>query len=134
MPRNKFVHSRSLAVFGLAALVIAIAAVLFAPAALGNSDDFVRISRHTYDEVFQGAQEAIERNGWFVTSTDKDKGIITGNGLFGRTKNTFEVHIESVSPAPETRVTIDVKMSRINRKEPAVKFFTELQKVLATYR
>lgn len=109
-------HSR-LAFAALAAALVILITMSVAPAAprpssKDNPEDFTRIYGHTYDEVFQGAQETIERMGLFVTTTDKDKGIITGNGKYfpkGATAPTtvdFQIRIESVSSKPETRVTI----------------------------
>jgi hypothetical protein len=139
MPKNEFACFRSLAVVGLAALLTAIAAVPFAPTASAkdNPDDYTRIYTHTYDEVFQAAQEAIARLGWFVTSTDKEKGLITANGLLRRTHNTCQIHIETVSAKPETRVTVDHIehfMLAVDRRNRATEFLVELQKVLATYK
>jgi len=116
--------------------VLATAFLVPAAPAKDNPEDFTRIYRHTYDEVFEGAQEAIERKGWFVGDADKDKGTITVNGVYGRTKMTFEIHIEPVSPKPETRITINgvTKSSGVNRRDLALQFFTELQKVLVTYK
>jgi ankyrin repeat protein len=110
-----------------------------------KGQEFTRIYQHTYDEVFQASQKAIERMGYFVTAQDKDKGTISGNGIFytktsvgikGR-KCTFDIHIETLNAKPETRVTINANVevwgasasSRLKER-----FSNELQNVLATYR
>ena len=102
-----------------------------------NPDDFSRVFNHTYDEVFQASQDAIERIGWFITKADKDKGTITGYGMYGKNNNTFEIHIEAVSQKPETRAAIAMKthlLVGVERRGLATKFFVELQKVLVTYK
>jgi uncharacterized protein YndB with AHSA1/START domain len=115
-----------------------LATASLAPAVPGkdNPEDFTRIYRHTYDEVFQAVQEEIERKGWFITDADKDKGTITGT--FTDRKYTFEIRIETVSPKPETRVAMNFnwKEHRTGPKYKAVAltFFSELQKLLATYK
>ncbi len=132
---------------GVAALVLVLGALIFcgcgAPVASGapgkdNPDDFSRVFNHTYDEVFQASQDAIERIGWFITKADKDKGIITGYGMNGNNKNTFEIQIEAVSQKPETRAAIALKtihfLTGVERRGLATKFFVELQKVLVTYK
>jgi hypothetical protein len=122
--------------------IAVLAAISSVPAARAkdNADDFTRVYRHSYDEVWDASHEAIERLGWFVTDTDdKDKGAITGKGAGPNGKTTFTLHIESVSPKPETRETIDVKWSGFQgswggRKYVAKQLFEETQKVLATYK
>jgi hypothetical protein len=94
------------------------------PAAPNNDKDqaFTQIYTHTYDEVFQASQEAIERMGCFVTNADKDKGVISGNGRCARGapgylfKVDFEIRIESVSTKPETRVTVNAQSKRVGQR------------------
>ena len=56
--------------------------------------------------------------GYFITAKDKDKGTISGNGIFysktsvglkGR-KCTFDIHIKTLNTKPETRVTINANV------------------------
>jgi hypothetical protein len=116
------------------------------PPAAPNKDkdkQFTQVYQHSYDEVFQASQEAIERMGCFVTNADKDKGVISGNGRCARGapgymfKVDFEIRIESVSTKPETRVTVNAQSKGWGRG--AIKenfkddFSRELQKVLSTY-
>jgi hypothetical protein len=111
-----------------------------------QNEESTQIYQHTYDEVFQAAQDSIERLGCAVKNADKDKGIITGDGVCatgpgGHThKVAFDMLIETVSPKPETRVTINVTSISIfkpDKKSLQMKFtndmFSELHKVLATY-
>ncbi|HKI12552.1 MAG TPA: hypothetical protein VKA02_10585 [Candidatus Acidoferrum sp.] len=131
---------------GVTAFVLMLGALIFcgygASVASGapgkdNPDDFSRVFNHTYDEVFQASQDAIERIGWFITKADKDKGTITGYGMYGKNNNTFEIQIEAVSQKPETRAAIAMKthlLVGVERRGLATKFFVELQKVLVTYK
>jgi hypothetical protein len=103
----------------------------------GNPEDFTRVYRYTYDEVFAATQDAIERLGWSVTNADKDKGTITGRGIYNKNSNTFEIHVETVSPKPETRMTVVQIKDGIffsNGKLAAGQLFSEVQKVLVTYK
>ena len=45
-----------------------------------GEQQITRVYQHTYDEVFQACQEAIERLGWSITDKDSDKGTINGFG------------------------------------------------------
>lgn len=98
-----------------------------------------RVYSHTYDDVFQAALEEVERSGCPLENADKDKGIITyaDHGYF---KCTYEIHVESVSPKPETRVSVDhrCKVSWIDKKSMVASFgesyLGAVQKILATYR
>jgi ankyrin repeat protein len=116
-----------------------------APAKSDTDQEFTRTYQHNYDEVFQASQVAIERMGYFVTAKDKDKGTISGKGIFysktsvgpmGK-KCTFDIHIETLNAKPETQVTINANVevwgasasSRLKER-----FSNELQNVLATYR
>jgi hypothetical protein len=110
-----------------------------------NPADFTRVFALTYDEVFQASRQALLRQGWNVTDADKDKGTIRGivisDEVGGNNKNEFEVHVEVVSSKPETRAAINVTVHHtmmLNdaevRRWCASHFFTELQKVLATYQ
>ena len=115
----------------VAIVVLAVACLMLDAHAKDNPDDFTRVYAHTYDEVFQAAQTAVERLGWFVTSQDKDKGVVVVD--YGK-KHYLEVHLETVSAKPETRLTIVVFTCRTcSRRIPADMLFSELQKVLATY-
>jgi hypothetical protein len=127
-----------LAVAILVVVLGVLATVSFASSAFGKNkleeSTSTRIYQHTYGEVFQAAQEAIERKGWFVTNADKDKGTISGH--MESPKATFEIHVEPVSPKPETRVTFSGMLSGKERyRMPIVNsFLSQVQKVLATYR
>jgi hypothetical protein len=124
---------------GLVVAVMALTSAFLFPAAQAKDkpEDSTRVYQHTYDEVFQAAQKAAERLGWSVTTADKDKGAITGNGVNDNTKNLFEAHIESVSAKPETRVTVVLKLTGLSgrggRQYFTNQFLSELAKVLATY-
>jgi hypothetical protein len=102
-----------------------------------------QVFQHTYDEVFQASQEAIERMGVFVGAKDKDKGTISGDCLYqpppagGKYKLTYDILIETLNTKPETRVTINAKakamMAGTVEKGFKLRFLSELQKVLSTY-
>jgi len=96
---------------------------------------------YTFDEVFQAAQETIQRMGAFVDSADKDKGIITGHGTRKFPSGlithvvTFEIHVELLSAKPETNVRINTKDQP--PKRPCSSGFNDdfhsgLQKLLVT--
>ena len=137
---------------GVAALALTLSVLIFAgystpsASAAPNKDEaFTRVYQHTYDEVFQGSLEAIERLGMFVTAKDKDKGTIAGNGHSNATTPItvyFDIHIETVNTTPETRVTINTTAKggafcpgckSMNMAQFKDHFSTELQKVLSTY-
>jgi hypothetical protein len=128
-----------LAVAILVVVLGALATVSFSSSAFGKNKldeecTDTRIYQHTYDEVFQAAQDAIERKGWFVTNADKDKGTISGH--MESPKVTLEIHVEPVSPKPETRVTFSIMCNSKYRyrMQPVNSFLSLVQKVLATYR
>jgi len=148
-------QSRSSINLAAAGLVVAIAFLtiaFFSPAGQskandkGKSDDFTRVYEHTYDEVFQASVEEIERMGMFVSAKDKDKGQISGYGVYQATsrslprtvKMTFDIHVATVSAKPETQLTINAKGkgSMTGWVEESFKndFLQGLQKVLATYK
>lgn len=156
MRRNEYGRSRNRAGMAVAKLALIILVVLTAaPLAAGASkkdkgedgnyypQELTGVYQHSYDEVFQASQEAIERLGWFVTDNDKDKGTISGK------KNTsasdtqrfiFRIHIESLNTKPETKITINAHWNKKGNyiREPSTREFEEklatmLQKVLATY-
>jgi len=137
-------------------VVLASVLSLLAPQANGkekeNPDDYTRVYSFSYDEVYQAAEKAAMRLGWRVRNEDKDKGSIQGSvidaGLAEEAahfndRNHFEVHIETVSSKPETKVTFSFDLPNHHsligasvitmRKRCAEKLFVELQKVLATY-
>jgi hypothetical protein len=96
--------------------------------------EITQVCQHTYDEVFQASQDAIERAGFFVTAKDKDKGTISGNGAAG--KFTFEMYIEPLNTKPETRVTMHGRGKHWDWRYTSSQLdaiLSELQKVLATY-
>jgi len=134
--RGLFRTRTGLAVVKLALIMLVVLTV--APMALGASRndkdvEFRQVYRHTFDEVFQASQEAIERLGWFVTGIDKDKGIISCS--FMNSKVTFDLQMETVSQKPETQVTIVfIKTGRVTKDSIWHTVSTELQKVLSTYR
>jgi hypothetical protein len=115
------------------------------PAAPNKDKDqaFTQVYQHTYDEVFQASLEAIERMGLFVTAQDKDKGTISGKGSHQQKGVqlprdwTFDIHIETLSTKPETRVTINASSRGwvLASEKAAFKqdMASELQKVLSTY-
>ncbi len=118
----------------IALVVLTVAFLVPAAQAKDKPEDNTRIYRHTYDEVFQAGQDAIERKGCFVTGADKDKGIISGT--CGGGKPTLELHVETVSQNPETRVTFLFPKVRFGQSKGYLLdlFSTELQKVLASYK
>jgi len=149
MLRNHAPLFRSSFCFAVAALAIplGVLAAPVVPVAAGkdNPEDFTQIYRHTYDDVFQAAQEAIERRGCVAKDVDKDKGTVTGSGACVIGGNglaymvEFEIHIEPVSPKPETRVTVDAKVkvklwAGQLRKKFANELLSEISKVLSTYK
>lgn len=104
----------------------------------GSSKEVSRVYQHTYDEVFQASQEAIERMGLFLVSKDKEKGTISGNGVYKWAGKdcTFDIHIEAINTSPETRVTINAKVKGIipgSESKLKADFLAMLQQVLATY-
>ena len=86
-----------------------------ASAAPKKEDTASQIYQHTYDEVYQASQEAIERMGLFLGDKDKDKGTLNGNGPYqepgytGTFQMIFDIHIETLSTKPETRLTISTQ-------------------------
>jgi hypothetical protein len=139
--------------FSLRFVIVTFAALWLAvsipvASAKDKPEDFTRVYRHTYDDVFAATKDTIERMGMFVAEEDKDKGFISGRGDY-QTSNaygpvnkpmTFEIRIESVSPKPETRVSIInihhkgwIASMGLHRYF-AVNLLTELQKVLSTYK
>jgi hypothetical protein len=109
------------------------------PAAAADKNAVSHVYNYSYDEVFQGSQEAIQRLGWFDTGKNKDKGTISGHGMFAGCKVPFEIHIETVSAKPETKVTVSANKGGCfgihKNSQNGVKndILSELQKVLATY-
>lgn len=93
--------------------------------------------KHSYDEVLEASQMAFKGKGWVITSTDKDKGMIVGNTGGGRCNPQFEVRIASVSPKPETRVTVTVttqgRLCGEVRNDTPIEVLAEIQRILATY-
>ncbi len=151
--RRQSRSSINLAAAGLVVAITVLTVAFFFPAAQtkandkGKSDDFTRVYEHTYDEVFQASIERIERMGMFVTAKDKDKGQISGDGMYTSSnggivrtiKMAFDIHIATVSAKPETQVTIRAKakgMIETGWMERNFKndFLVGLQKVLATYK
>ena len=140
---KKWRQDRSLVNGAVGKLVVAITVLMaffLVPStpAKDKPEDFTQVYTHTYDEVFQAAQEAIERMGMFVNDKDKDKGMISGHGQYSARNATFPsevkfvLHIEPVSPKPEVRVTVDAKVRFAKRF--AADLLAETQKVLATYK
>jgi len=109
-----------------------------------------QIYNHTFDEAFQACQETIERQGWFIADKDKTKGTISVHvppkGDFNRLDTVIQIHIQTVSTQPETRVTAHLHETARKRlglgekwltddaNRNAHEFLANLQKVLATYR
>jgi hypothetical protein len=125
----------------LITLVVLTAVCLFPAAqAKDKPEDYTMVVLHTYDEVFQAAQTAVERKGWIVTGTDKDKGVITAKNPDG--KCVIELHVEIISQKPETRVTMNIIKNYGFWKKPLGGWdasvwqmvSSEMQKVLATYQ
>lgn len=106
------------------------------PAAAKKDHVYTQVLQHTYDEVFQAVQETIEREGLFVTNTDKDKGTLGAKSSSG--KWTFDIHVETLNAKPETQVTVVVRYPGLllgsDYDREAQKLLAELQKVLSTYR
>jgi len=143
MRRNEYRQSRNragMAIIKLALIMlVALMAAFVLPVAQAKDkppEQFTQVYRHTYDEVFQAAQDSIERLGWFVTGTDKVKGIVSCRFSNPATSNiTFDLHVETVNQEPETRVTIVfIKTGRTSKDSIWHDLSTELQKVLSTYR
>ncbi|MGA2327731.1 MAG: hypothetical protein ABSH05_15715 [Bryobacteraceae bacterium] len=118
--------------------VLATAGLAYAGKPKDKKQEATRVYRHTYDDVFQALQEAIERQGDFIDHVDKDKGTITANCGKMMCTPTYEVQVVSVSVAPETRVTIRVTTKGHlcgNIWEGVANgLLGRLQIVLATYR
>jgi tRNA/tmRNA/rRNA uracil-C5-methylase (TrmA/RlmC/RlmD family) len=99
------------------------------------------VYQHTYDEVFQACQEAIERVGLSVTDKDSDKGAI--NVFDGKGKHIFSLHVETINTNPEVSVTFKEYWTRIpqvprsmdeaNCRMCLLNLSHEVPKVLATY-
>jgi len=149
MPWNESGRSRcsvgvAVGRLALITLVVLTAAFLFPAAqAKDNPKGYTAVYQHTYDEAFQAAQDAIERKGWLVTGTDKDKGIISGEVVNANNNQPFELHVQVVSQKPETRIDlffIRIKGGWGKQYLKGAKdgwwgsFASELQKVLVTYR
>jgi hypothetical protein len=119
-------------------MLVVLTVAPWAPGATKKDQNYesTHVYQHTYDEVFQASQEAIERLGYFVTGKDKDKGTISGNDADGRI--SFDIHIEALNTKPETRVTMNVKFKWCfscagSSKDAERRLSIQLQKVLATY-
>ena len=129
--RSRYAVGAAIATLSLVSLVLILASL--AQGAPNKDPDSTRIYRHSYDEVFLAAPEAIKRAGLVVTDKDKDTGTINGNGLGG--KLTFDMHIEVLSAKPETRVTINAKVKGMFMGSwgpiYTEKILTELQQVLS---
>ncbi len=150
MPQNKFESFWYAKRAGVAVFALMLGALIFGGYAVslpkpasgampgGSSKEVSRVYQHTYDEVFQATQEAIERMGLFVTAKDKEKGTISGNGVYKWAGKdcTFDIHIEAINTSPETRVTINGKVKGIipgSESKLKADFLAMLQQVLATY-
>ena len=73
--------------------------------------EFAKVYTYAYDEVFEGAQEAIEQRGWLVTAAEKEQGVIAGRPASPECSITFTFHIQPIEargPKPATKVTIAV--------------------------
>ncbi|MGO9863141.1 MAG: hypothetical protein ACLPLR_05990 [Terriglobales bacterium] len=147
MSRTECGRSRCRAGVAVGKLALIVLAVLTATSSAPASEQEMnqegsQIYQHTYDEVFQASKKAVERKGWFVTASDKDKGTITGT--MGNTKNSFNIHVEALNTKPETRVTLQIKwyykkqwlvskQMEQDGRNWVNSFLSELQKVLSTY-
>jgi hypothetical protein len=147
--RKKFRSLMSLAARGLVVVLMALLAAFLFPAAQAKDkpEDNTRIYQHTYDEVFQASQEALERMGMFLDDKDKEKGTISGSGVYKGAEGPrhtirikFDVRTETVSTKPETRVTVNAKAKGGPfggdggwGKHFAQDYLSEVQQVLATY-
>jgi hypothetical protein len=118
-----------------------------------GEQQITRVYQHTYDEVFQACQEAIERLGWSITDKDSDKGTINGFGTINvfnapaaeKSKGIFSLHVETLNTKPEVSVTFNghyTRKSVLLLSDSTYKEFIrgglgklsdEVQKVLATY-
>jgi len=140
--------SMNLAARALVVAIMALTATSLSPTAQakGGPQESTYVFQHTYSEVFQAAQDAIERMGMFAKAQDKDKGTISGDGRYKMMKPagplsipmTFDIRIEMVSAKPETRVTVDAtRHGGLGGSGWARDFgkdlLSEMQKVLATY-
>lgn len=116
-------HSLSATLGKMALLIPVLTFTCIASGASKNDNDkdgnyypheMTQVYQHTYDEVFQACQEAVERKGWFVTEEDKDKGTISGHDNSGQLWSPFifSIHIESLNTKPETQVTINGHLAR----------------------
>ena len=138
--------ARGLVTFGKLALitllVLATASLASGVPKNGNNEDAnflpaqqTRVYQHTYEEVFEAALTAIEREGLFVTDKDKNKGIIDGSAYGGQV--VFTLHVESLNTNPETQVTLNTHWTKkVNRRSinPSFNVLITIQKVLSTYR
>jgi hypothetical protein len=115
------------------------------PRPTGPRADYPEVYLHTFDECLDAASTAIERLGWKLTNVDKDKGTIAGIGYLPIGPLPFEIHIETVSSKPETRVTLVLlktyNSTLFGRRDPEGQakawgewFSREFTKVLATLR
>ena len=113
--RIKSKNSINQTAVAISVVTLIVAAAFLTPAvkAKDNPDDYTRVYSHTFDEVFQAAQKAVERQGYFVTDSNKEKGVITGKGdmpipTAGVTRHfEFTLRLETTA-AEQTRATIDV--------------------------
>ena len=136
---------------GVALMIVLTGCVNLSPEAKFPPADYPQVYFHTFDECMDAAPTAIERLGWKITNVDKDKGTIAGAVPLGyplpgfvpsgASEQPFEIHIETVSSKPETRVTlVELKTfathgfgSQLN-KSRAEQFSIEFSKALATLR
>jgi len=127
---------RRLTAAAVAALLGILVITSLANAVPNKDQESTQVYQHTYDEVFQASQEAIERLGYFVTDKNKDKGTVNGNAH--ERHCSFDIHIEPLNTKPETRATINAQCKGLfpnGTWARSVKetFLSEVQKVLATY-
>ncbi len=142
---RKLHSSTNLAARGLFTAIVAMTVAFLVPAAQaaqGKTMEATQVYQHTYDEVFEASQAAVERLGYVVTDKDKDKGTISGAGMNPTilgVEITFDIRIEALNSKPETRVTVGARL----KKRPLLgggpgafleRYLSELPKVLATYR
>jgi len=129
----------------LALMMLVILTVASSVPVAAKDKGSTQVYQHTYDEVFQASQEAIERMGMYVSAKDKDKGTISGNGIFNVTgsmgpvgkKCTLNIHIETLNTKPETQVTVSANVKGVwggwANTDLERKLSMQIQQVLSTY-
>ena len=98
--REQFQSPINLVAIGLVVAILVLTPALFSlpqtqEKSKDNPDDFTRVYKFTYDDVFQAANEVLFRHGGNIKTADKDKGLLSS--------------VSNAVNGPEDRCTTDVR-------------------------